>query len=189
MVAKVQVVFDCADPARVAGFWEQALHYVSPGPPPPHATWEHWAKAEGIPEEHWNDASAVEDPDGEGPRLFFQKVPEGKVAKNRMHLDLNVGGGSSVPIEERRERVNAEVPPKQLGAPDERGATRRGRVRGEDERSRGNEFCVQYPRTVAAPLALGLRSPLGTNIGLGAHRVPDLRAGKEPRTKSAAGAT
>ena len=93
MSTGVQVVFDCADPARVAAFWEAALHYISPAPPPPHATWEDWARAEGIPEEHWNDASAVEDPDGVGPRLFFQRVPESKVAKNRMHLDLNVGGG------------------------------------------------------------------------------------------------
>ena len=145
MATRVQVVFDCADPARVAAFWEQALHYVSPDPPPPHATWQDWAKAEGIPEEHWNDASAVEDPDGEGPRLFFQKVPEGKVAKNRMHLDLNVGGGSSVPIEDRQERVNAEVGRlKQLGATDERGAIeKQGEYWVRMNDPEGNEFCVQ----------------------------------------------
>ena len=145
MATKFQVVFDCADPARVAAFWEQALHYVSPDPPPPHATWEDWAQAEGIPEEHWNDASAVEDPDGEGPRLFFQRVPEGKVAKNRMHLDLNVGGGSSIPIEERRERVNAEVARlKQLGATDERGAIeKQGEYWVRMNDPEGNEFCVQ----------------------------------------------
>ena len=109
MATKVQVVFDCADPGRVAAFWEKALHYVSPDPPPPHASWEDWARAEGIPEDQWNDASAVEDPDGDGPRLFFQRVPEPKVAKNRMHLDLNVSGGPSVPLDERRARVDAEV--------------------------------------------------------------------------------
>ena len=33
------------------------------------------------------------DPTGAGPRLFFQRVPEGKVAKNRLHLDVRVGTG------------------------------------------------------------------------------------------------
>jgi hypothetical protein len=28
-----------------------------------------------------------------GPRLFFQRVPEGKVVKNRVHLDVRVGTG------------------------------------------------------------------------------------------------
>lgn len=145
MATKVQVVFDCADPAGQAAFWEQALHYASQPPPRPHESWDDWARAEGIPEEHWNDARSIEDPAGEGPRLYFQKVPEGKVAKNRMHLDLSVGGGSSVPIEERRERVDAEVARlKSLGASDERGPIEKHGeywVRMNDPE--GNEFCVQ----------------------------------------------
>ena len=145
MATKIQIVFDCADPARVAAFWEQALHYASPPPPPPHATWDDWARAEGIPEEAWNDARAVEDPAGDGPRLFFQKVPEAKVAKNRVHLDLNVGGGSSVALEERRSRVDAEVSRlKALGATDERGAMeKRGEYWVRMNDPEGNEFCVQ----------------------------------------------
>jgi hypothetical protein len=142
---KVQVVFDCADPAAQATFWAEALHYIVPAPPPPHATWEDFLRAEGVPEESWNDANAVEDPDGAGPRLYFQKVPEGKVAKNRMHLDLNVGGGSAVPLEERRGRVGAEVERlKQLGASDERGAIeKRGEYWVRMNDPEGNEFCVQ----------------------------------------------
>jgi hypothetical protein len=142
---KVQVVFDCADPAAQATFWAEALHYIVPAPPPPHATWEDFLRAEGVPEESWNDANAVEDPDGAGPRLYFQKVPEGKVAKNRMHLDLNVGGGSAVPLEERRGRVDAEVERlKQLGASDERGAIeKRGEYWVRMNDPEGNEFCVQ----------------------------------------------
>lgn len=145
MATKVQVVFDCAEPARQAGFWEKALHYASPAPPPPHASWEDWARAEGIPEEHWNDASAVEDPDGEGPRLFFQKVPETKVAKNRVHLDLNVSAGPKVPIDERRRRVDAEVARlKALGASDDRGAIeKQGEYWVRMNDPEGNEFCVQ----------------------------------------------
>lgn len=142
---KVQVVFDCADPAAQATFWAEALHYIVPAPPPPHATWEDFLRAEGVPEESWNDANAVEDHDGAGPRLYFQKVPEGKVAKNRMHLDLNVGGGSAVPLEERRGRVAAEVERlKQLGASDERGAIeKRGEYWVRMNDPEGNEFCVQ----------------------------------------------
>ena len=47
----------------------------------------------GVPEERRNDASAAQDPDGAGPRLFFQKVPEGKTAKNRVHLDVRSAPG------------------------------------------------------------------------------------------------
>jgi hypothetical protein len=36
-------------------------------------------------------AFAIVDPDGVGPRVFFLKVPESKAAKNRVHLDVNVG--------------------------------------------------------------------------------------------------
>ncbi len=46
-----------------------------------------------MPEDRRNSASAVEDPDGVGPRLFFQQVPEDKVAKNRVHLDVRAAPG------------------------------------------------------------------------------------------------
>ena len=46
-----------------------------------------------MPPEHRNDASAVVDPDGVRPRLFFQKVPEPKVVKNRVHLDVRAAPG------------------------------------------------------------------------------------------------
>ena len=141
----IQIVFDCHDPAAQSDFWEAALHYVAPDPPPPHATWDDWARAEGIPEEHWNDSRAIEDPEGVRPRIFFQKVPEGKVAKNRMHMDLNVGGGRSVAVEERRQRVDAEVARlKALGATDERGAIeKQGEYWVRMNDPEGNEFCVQ----------------------------------------------
>jgi hypothetical protein len=145
MATKVQVVFDAADPARLAEFWVAALGYTMPEPPEPHATWDDWARAEGIPEERWNDARAIEDPDGDGPRIFIQRVPEPKVAKNRMHLDLNVGGGGRVPLEERKARVDAEVERlKTLGASDHRGSMQQRDeywVRMNDPE--GNEFCVQ----------------------------------------------
>lgn len=145
MATRIQVVIDCADPARQAAFWAEALHYGAPPPPPPFTDWNEWAQAEGIPEENWNDARALEDPDGKGPRVFLQRVPEGKVAKNRLHLDLHAGGGHTVPIEERRARVNAEVARlKALGATDERGSIdQRGEYWVRMNDPEGNEFCVQ----------------------------------------------
>ncbi|WP_433654477.1 VOC family protein [Nocardia sp. CA-128927] len=67
-IKQVQVTFDCADPERVARFWSAALGYE-------------------------NQGSACIDPSGVGPRLYFQRVPEPKVAKNRVHLDVRAGTG------------------------------------------------------------------------------------------------
>ena len=68
-VKQFQVTFDCADPDRVARFWSEVLGYVQDSP------------------------STCVDPEGVGPRLYFQRVPEGKVVKNRVHLDVRVGTG------------------------------------------------------------------------------------------------
>jgi hypothetical protein len=59
-----------------------------------------------VPEEQRNGRSAVEDPDGRGPRLFFQRVPEGKAAKNRVHLDVRAAPG--LQGEERMAALEAE---------------------------------------------------------------------------------
>lgn len=110
----LQVTIDCADPRRLVDFWCRALGYVPEPPPEGHATWrEHWA-AMGVPEEELlGDAGrtpeSIVDPAGRGPRVWFQKVPEPKVAKNRVHLDLKVGGGPRVPLPERVRRVTAVV--------------------------------------------------------------------------------
>lgn len=145
MATQIQLVFDTADPDREARFWGQALGYQLQPPPPGFDSWEAALRAEGVPEEQWHDASAIVDPEGKGPRIYFQRVPEGKTAKNRLHMDLNVSGGLGDAPEERRRRVDAEVARlKALGATDERGAIERGReywVRMNDPE--GNEFCVQ----------------------------------------------
>lgn len=73
MTTSFPVTFDAHDPERLSQFWAEALHYRIPDPPEPHARWGDWARAEGIPEERWKDSRAVEDPEGKGPRLFFQK--------------------------------------------------------------------------------------------------------------------
>ena len=89
----VQITFDCADPAGLASFWAEALGYRLQDPPGDFETWEQALDALGVPPERRNDASAVVDPDGSRPRLFFQRVPEGKQAKNRLHLDVRAAPG------------------------------------------------------------------------------------------------
>ena len=93
MSRAVQVTFDAADPAHLALFWASALGYRLEQPPPGFASWSEALDAWGVPPERRNDRSAVVDPEGRGPRLFFQKVPEGKAGKNRLHLDLRAAPG------------------------------------------------------------------------------------------------
>jgi hypothetical protein len=93
MARQVQLTFDCADPAALAQFWSQALGYVVQPPPEPFDSWDAALEAWGVPPEHRNDRSAAVDPDDVGPRLFFQKVPEGKTAKNRLHVDVRAAPG------------------------------------------------------------------------------------------------
>jgi catechol 2,3-dioxygenase-like lactoylglutathione lyase family enzyme len=90
-VTEFQVTFDCAEPERVARFWCEVLGYVVPPPPEGFATWDDFNRAQ--PEEERDTWFAALDPEGVRPRLFFQRVPEGKVVKNRMHLDVRAGAG------------------------------------------------------------------------------------------------
>lgn len=90
MSIRFQVSFDAHDPPALARFWALALGYIEQPPPEGFETWEAFADQMGIPRERGADVGAVVDPDGDGPRLLFQRVPEGKTAKNRVHLDVNV---------------------------------------------------------------------------------------------------
>ena len=90
-VKEFQVTFDCADPERVARFWCEVLGYVVPPPPEGFASWGEFEQT--LPPERHGSAFACVDPNGVGPRLFFQRVPEGKVVKNRVHLDVRTATG------------------------------------------------------------------------------------------------
>ena len=93
-IREVQVTFDCADPGAQAAFWAVALGYQVQPPPPGFDSWDAALDAWGVPPERRNDRSAVVPPEGDdGPRLFFQKVPEGKTSKNRVHLDVRAAPG------------------------------------------------------------------------------------------------
>ena len=136
-----QVTFDCAEPERVARFWCEVLGYVVPPPPEEFATWEDFSRAQ--PAEDQGSAFACIDPSGVGPRLFFQRVPEGKVVKNRVHLDVRVGTG--MVGEERLAALVAE------GARLEALGATRVQLQLADEENEscltmqdieGNEFCL-----------------------------------------------
>jgi hypothetical protein len=145
----VQVVFDAGDPGVLAQFWAVALGYQLQPPPPGFPDWPAFLASVGVPESAWNDKSALVDPSGRGPRLFFQKVPEGKTAKNRVHVDVNavaVSGGdiAAMSHEERCAAVDQHVRVV-LAAGAEK-------VQTYDEMGEywvvlrdpeGNEFCVQ----------------------------------------------
>ncbi|MDT0473636.1 VOC family protein [Streptomyces sp. DSM 41014] len=89
-IKQFQVTFDCAQPERVGRFWCEVLGYVAP-PPKGFDTWDAYER-EQPPEERGSWFACV-DPSQGGPRLYFQRVPEGKAAKNRVHLDVRVGTG------------------------------------------------------------------------------------------------
>jgi hypothetical protein len=140
---EVQVTFDCADPGALAEFWVEVLGYVVQPPPEGFDSWDAFLDRIGVPPEHRNDRSAAVDPEGRGPRLFFQKVPEGKTAKNRVHLDVRAAPGlvddeRMAALEAEAERLVA------LGATRvqrfEAGALDAGHLVMADPE--GNEFCL-----------------------------------------------
>ncbi|MFI2436781.1 VOC family protein [Streptomyces sp. NPDC018693] len=144
-----KLVIDCADPHAQADFWAAALHYeaednsalierlLGMGALPGAATVEYHGRAafrDLVAVRHPEDPYDPDSGTGLGRRLLFQRVPEAKTVKNRLHLDLHVGG-------ERRaaevERLTA------LGASALREVKEQGGewvVMADPE---GNEFCVQ----------------------------------------------
>lgn len=114
MIGRIdEVVFDCADPPALAAFWAQVLG----------------GEAAGRDDDWW-----YVDPPG-WTRVAFQKVPEGKSVKNRVHLDVEV----------------ADIPAATLQA-ELLGATRVGQLHADTAGSfqvlldiEGNEWCVVKP--------------------------------------------
>jgi hypothetical protein len=117
---------DAADPNMLAAFWAIALGYVTePGYEDP-------------------DGASIIDPDGVGPAIGFLRVPEGKTAKNRVHIDIRVAGDAPSDMVERERLIRAKSA--ELVAA---GATRvREEYYGEHFGHivmldpEGNEFCV-----------------------------------------------
>jgi len=139
MAIPVQVVIDASDPHRLALFWADALHYevedhsgiiaglLGAGQLPPEAV----IQVDG--RDAFADVAACSDPDGAGPRVLIQAVPEAKSVKNRVHLDLHVGA----------DRVSTEVERLiGLGATQAWTSSDRGLYTVTMRDPEGNEFCV-----------------------------------------------
>lgn len=133
MANKIQITVDAAGPRALGGFWSEVLGYVEQPPPPGFDSWEDALDAFGVDRSDPDRAFGIVDPDGVGPRVFFLKVPEGKAAKNRMHLDVHVDP------DEMAERADELVA---------LGATLVGEFDGPEGRwismldPEGNEFCL-----------------------------------------------
>jgi hypothetical protein len=117
---------DAADPRRLAAFWALALRYVNePGYDDP-------------------DGASIVDPDSSGPAIGFLKVPEPKLAKNRMHIDIRVAGEPPWDMAEREQLIRTRV--SELAAAG--ATTEREEAYGEHLGHvvmldpEGNEFCV-----------------------------------------------
>ena len=142
MYTKIQVVFDATEPDKLADFWALALGYIPEPPPEGFATWADFGRSIGMPEDQFGDQAAIIDPEGASPRIYIQRVPEGKTAKNRVHLDVRVAAPGTPA--DRREQLVEEHVTKLIEA----GATiawREDDIRGKAVVMRdpeGNEFCV-----------------------------------------------
>ncbi len=139
-----QVTFDCADPAALAAFWAAVLGYQVQPPPEGFDSWDAALEAFGVPREQWNSRSAIVPLDGEGPRVFFQRVPEGKTVKNRVHLDVRAAPGRTG--DERMAALEAEA-----ARLETLGASRAYRIEANPPMDEGfitmfdpegNEFCL-----------------------------------------------
>lgn len=142
MAFGLQVTFDSADPVRLGGFWAELLGYIQQPPPDGFASWQEFLRDAGYSEDDLNAAYAIVDPENVGPRIYIQWVPEPKQAKNRVHLDVNVGTG--LEGAERRAKVDSEVErAKNLGATIQRTLDDHDEYCVVMQDPEGNEFCLQ----------------------------------------------
>jgi hypothetical protein len=142
MTVGFQVSFDAHEPERLARFWGQVLGYVEQPPPDGFHSWDAFLDSIQWPKDERDTMFALVDPEGKLPRLLFQKVPESKTAKNRVHLDVNVGAGLAE--EERKAAVRKRADDLiALGARELREDSERGEYWIVLADVEGNEFCVQ----------------------------------------------
>ncbi len=91
MATPFQITVDCVDADAMSRFWSTALGYVTEPPPAGYLSWDHLLRANGIAVPPAGSIGAIVDPNDIGPRILFIRVPEPKVATNRVHLDIRAG--------------------------------------------------------------------------------------------------
>lgn len=139
MAPRIQITFDAADPHTLSEWWAGLLGYqierdgdfVASLLEQGVVTDDDVVDRDGVL--HFATAASMVDPDGEGPRFFFQKVPEPKAGKNRVHLDLTV---SQEDLENRVEEVVAS------GATFVEFGSHPGHRWAVMQDPEGNEFCL-----------------------------------------------
>ena len=112
MTVCFQIVIDCHKPRDLVQFWAAALQYRPEPPPPGFAGWREYWMSIGVPEEEVRDVTSpesIDDPKGEGPRVWFHALSDEKICKNRLHLDIRASGGTNLPLATRRNQVENEV--------------------------------------------------------------------------------
>ncbi|MFK5585095.1 VOC family protein [Serinicoccus sp. LYQ131] len=107
-----QLTIDSNDSARMARFWAPLLGYVPEPPPSGFDSWLAYYQSvvpdenlSGDPEDY---IDRLVDPGGEGPKVWFQPVPEKKAVKTRFHFDIYVADRTA-PMEEIVATVDAKV--------------------------------------------------------------------------------
>ena len=94
MAVYYQLVIDCTAADPLARFWAEALRYVVEPPPAGFDSWDDYYRSLGVPEDELGmGVDSIVDPKGEGPRIWFQVVPEKKSIKNRFHIDVRASAG------------------------------------------------------------------------------------------------
>lgn len=153
MAPEIQLTFDALSPRALGLFWLEVLPVYAVDPPPggtvgsveeTMAAWLALLRDSGVPPEEHDSAMAIIDPTGGGPRIFFQRVPEPKTAKNRLHIDVRTATGLTG---DERMAVLEQESARLQG----KGATRLRRFEPEPPMSHGfivmadpegNEFCL-----------------------------------------------
>ena len=118
MAVRFQLVIDCKNPELLARFWAAALGYVLEPPPEGFATWDDWRRDIGLPDDELGiGADSIIDPRGEGPRIWFHAVPDAKVVKNRLHLDITPAAavGQARTVRSRSPPARSESTPRPGG--------------------------------------------------------------------------
>ena len=116
MAYMLQVTVDSGDPHALADWWAVALEWDVQQPDEQFIrrmiSEGHASQADTTTRRDklvWKDGAAIIHPGGTGtaPRVYFQRVPEGKVAKNRTHLDIRIEGDEVADVVERLKAAGA----------------------------------------------------------------------------------